>query len=310
MNRLAGIIVAALGLIIALLSILRVLPGITGLGVSLILLGGLIIGLSFVDKPADPDETPRMSTPSTLINIFFSPADVFRNLRRHPRWLAAILIMSVLWAVFGNLFLYRLTPERVTNHQIDKTLEMSFLPEEARQDIEKSRAPAIEQQKDPVQQGAKSITEFIWYGVFGTGFLALIFFLFTLVMGGRMNYWQAFSATAYAWFPYTVIRSILNIIVLFLKDPAEIHPILGANGALIQDNLGFLVVPADNPAIYVLLASLSITSFYWIWLQATGLKNTGEKVSSTVAWSATIGTWAIGLVLGMLMATLFPSFMS
>jgi hypothetical protein len=129
-------------------------------------------------------------------------------------------------------------------------------------------------------------------------------------MGGRMNYWQAFSATAYAWFPYTVIRSILNIIVLFLKDPAEIHPILGANGALIQDNLGFLVVPADNPAIYVLLASLSITSFYWIWLQATGLKNTGEKVSSTVAWSATIGTWAIGLVLGMLMATLFPSFMS
>jgi hypothetical protein len=218
--------------------------------------------------------------------------------------------MSVLWAVFGNLFLYRLTPERVTNHQIDKTLEMSFLPEEARQDIEKSRAPAIEQQKDPVQQGAKSITEFIWYGVFGTGFLALIFFLFTLVMGGRMNYWQAFSATAYAWFPYTVIRSILNIIVLFLKDPAEIHPILGANGALIQDNLGFLVVPADNPAIYVLRASLSITSFYWIWLQATGLKNTGEKVSSTVAWSATIGTWAIGLVLGMLMATLFPSFMS
>lgn len=43
----------------------------------------------------------------------------------------ALLIMTVLSAVYANLFLYRVTPERITNFTIDKTLEMSFLNDDA-----------------------------------------------------------------------------------------------------------------------------------------------------------------------------------
>ena len=93
MNRLAGIIFAAIGLIVAVLSILKVVPGLTPTGVVMIVVGGIIIGLSFINKPED-NGTERMSTPSTLINIFFSPSEVFRNLRRHPRWLVAVIIMN------------------------------------------------------------------------------------------------------------------------------------------------------------------------------------------------------------------------
>ena len=73
MNRLAGIIVAAAGLVVIVLSVTKILPGMTQVGVTLILFGGLIIGLSFIAKP-DPEDTPRMSTPETLLNIFISPA--------------------------------------------------------------------------------------------------------------------------------------------------------------------------------------------------------------------------------------------
>lgn len=307
MNRVAGIVVAVIGLLLAVLSILKVVPGLTQTGVLLIILGGLIIGLSFVDKP-DTEGEPRESTPSTLVNIFFSPAEVFRNLHRHPRWLAAVVIMSLLSAIYSNLFFYRLTPERVANYAIDKTLEMSILNDQARQQIEASRPTAIADAKNPVTRAGQAVSSFagsvMWFA-----FLGLIFFLFALAMGGRMNYWQAFSAAVYATFPVAVIRFILNSIILFIKDPNEIHPILGQS-SLIQDNLSFLVTPAENPVIYTLLASFSLLWLYWIWLNATGLKNTGERVTPSIAWTATLTVYFIFVAFGVVLALLFPSFIS
>lgn len=307
MNRLAGIIVAAAGLVLAILSIAKVLPGLTQTGVVLILFGGLIIGLSFIDRP-DPEDSERMSTPSTLANIFFSPTEVFQNLRRHPRWLVALLIMSVLSTTFSNLFMYRLTPERVANYAIDKTLEMSFINEEARKQIEAGRAEAIAENKDPIRKAGQALSGFAT-SVFGYAFLAAIFMLFGMAMGGKINFWQAFAATVYAAFPFSVIRSLLNTLILFLKDPVDVHPLLGQS-TLIQDNLGFLVLPSEHPVIYVLLASISLLGFYWLWLNATGLKNAGEKISSNIGWTASIAVYLLMVFFGLAMAALFPSFMS
>lgn len=307
MNRLAGIILAAVGLVLAVLSITKILPGLTQTGVVLILFGGLIIGLSFIDRPYTED-TERMSTSSTLANMFFSPTEVFQNLRRHPRWLVALLIMSILSTTFANLFLYRLTPERVANYAIDKTLEMSFLDDNARRQIESGRAEAIADTKDPVRKAGQAVSGFAM-SFFGYAILAAIFMLFGIAMGGKINYFQALSATVYAAFPFSVIRSLLNTLILFLKDPIDIHPILGQS-SLIQDNLSFLVLPSEHPVIYVLLASLSLLGFYWLWLNATGLKNAGEKISSNIGWTASISIYLLLVFFSLGMAALFPSFLS
>ena len=250
MNRIAGIVVAVIGLLVAVLSIAKVIPSLTTTGVSMILLGGLVIGLSFIEKP-DAEGAERMSTPSTLANIFFSPSEVFSNLRRHPRWLVAAIIMAVLSTVYLNAFMYRLTPERVSNYAIDKTLEMPMLNDQAREQIEKGRANAIEMNKNPVLRTGQAVNSFVGE-VFLYAFLGVVFFLFALAMGGKINYWQAFAVAVYAFFPVTVIRQILNLILLFIKDPADIHPILGQR-SLVQDNLNFLVTPSEHPVIFVLL---------------------------------------------------------
>jgi hypothetical protein len=307
MNRIAGIVVAVIGLLIAVLSIAKIIPSLTVTGVCLILLGGLVIGLSFIDKP-DTEGSERMSTASTLGNIFFAPSEVFGNLRRHPRWLVAAIIMSLLSAVYLNAFMYRLTPERVANYAIDKTLQMSMLDDNARAKIEQGRANAIEQNKNPVLRTGQAVNSFVGE-VFLYAFLGLVFFLFALAMGGKMNYWQAFAVAVYAFFPVTVIRQILNLILLFIKDPADIHPILGQR-SLVQDNLNFLVAPADHPVIFVLLGWVSILWLYWIVLNSMGLKNAGERVSSTAAWAATLTIWAVGLLISLLFAMIFPSFLS
>jgi hypothetical protein len=306
MNRLAGIITAAIGLLIAVLSLAGVIPGLTGAGVSLILLGALVFGLSFVPKP-DPNDTERMSTPATLVNIFFSPSEVFQNLRRHPRWLVAVLIMSILSAVYYNAFLYRLTPELVTNYSIDKTLEMPMMNAEARQKIEANRAQTIADNKNPLLRGAQAVNGFVGK-VFLYAFYAVIFFLFALAMGGQMNYWQAFAAAVYAYFPLAVIRFILNTVILFVKDPVEIHPVLGA-GNLIQDNLNFLVLPSEHPVIYTILSLFGVLAFIWIWFNATGLKNTAEKITPTIAWAATLTIFFFEFTIAIIGAYFFSGFM-
>ena len=311
MNRIAGIVIAGLGLLIAVLSIVKAVPGFTWTmpGVLMILLGGLMIGLSFIDKP-DTEGVDRMSTPSTLLNIFFSPSEVFQNLRRHPRWLVAVIVMALLSSVYATLFYQRLGAERIATYTIDKTLEMPMVAnsEQARKQVEDGRQAAIDDAKSPVSQAGRAVTGFAWQ-VIGVSILAGIFMLFAMAMGGTLYFWQAFSAAVYAAFPVAVIRFFLNTLVLYLKDPSEIHPILG-QGSLIQDNLSFLVKASQNPVIYSFLASISLLWFYWIFLNATGLKNAGEKVSGSIAWTAVLVVWAVVVLFGMGISWAFPSFIS
>jgi hypothetical protein len=204
-----------------------------------------------------------------------------------------------------------MTPERITNYTLDKTLEMSMVAnnEEAKKQIESQRPEAIAIAKNPVTRAAGSVGLLSMYTI-GIAFLSAIFFLFIMIMGGKINYMQAFAATAYAWFPVSLIRSVLSSIVLFIKDPNQIHPILGQQGGLISDNLSFLVTPSQSPALYSLLGGLSLISLYWLWLNATGLKETGERVTSGSAWMSTATVWIVGILLGVVMAYMFPSFMS
>lgn len=309
MNRLAGIIVAVAGFMLAVLSILKVVPSVTAGGVWLLVFGGLIIAFSFINGPED-DGSERMSTASTLGNIFFSPGDVFTNLRRHPRWLVAFLVMGILSATFSNLFVNRLGAERIANFTLDKTLEISFIAnnEEAKKGVEASRPQTIADMQDPVKRAGQAIAgfsvTFILYSI-----LALICFLFALAMGGKLNFLQALSISIYAGFPFAVLKFALNTLVLFLKDPTDIHPILGQQ-TLIQDNLNFLVHASEHPVIFTLLGSLSVLTFYWLWLQATGLKLGGERVTGTIAWSTTLTVYLLLVLLGVISVAFFPSFVS
>ncbi len=310
MNRLAGILTAAAGLIIAILGAVKIVPGVTGTGVFLILFGGLVIGLSFINRP-DSEGEERMSTAATLGNIFVAPSDTFKNLRRHPRFVVALLIMTVLSATYANLFFYRIGAERIVNFQIDKTLEMSMIAnnEDAKKQVEAGRAQAIADASNPILRVTQVFSTFAGFGVV-YAILAGVFMLFALAMGGKINFYQAFAAAVYAAFPVSVIKFVLNTLVLFLKSPDDIHPILGQQQALVQDSLNFLVKSSEHPVIFTLLGATSIIGLYWVWMNATGLKNTGERVSGTIAWSASLGIFFIIMMLGVVMATLFPSFIS
>jgi len=47
-----------------------------------------------------------------------------------------------------------------------------------------------------------------------------------------------------------------------------------------------------------------------LWLEATGLQYAGEKISSASAWTIALILWGIGLLLALIAAALFPTFVT
>lgn len=300
-----GIALAAIGILVLIGGLIKIIPGGAATGGALLFAGLLSIGLSFIRLPPTQDTEAPMSALQKVTGIFFEPGRVFRNLRAHPIWLAAFLIIGVVSNIYAVAFVQRLTPERIVNFRVDKIAESGFLTADR---VDQAREAQLEQAKDPIQRVGAVVTSFV--GIFALFcFFSALFLLGVLAFGGRINYWQAMAAGMYAALPVTIIQKLLSLILLYVKSPDDVHPILNAE-TLVQDNLGVLFSPANHPALFVAATTIGLLSFYRIWLTATGLRLAGQKVSSSVAWGVTITLTVLAVIIGMIFATLFSSFMS
>ena len=296
------------GLIVCALGIPKIVPGGIAAGAALAFLGIVFFALSFVPLPVIENAEAPMSPIQKLLGVFFEPSRVFRNLRAHPRWVAAYLVVTVLSLVYTFAFTQRLTPEKIVNYRVDKAAELPppFTPPPDR--IETMRTQGIEQLKNPIQRVGTVVTTFVAVFCF-TAVMAALYLLGVLVFGGRMNFWQSLSVMFYGAVPIIAIQKLLGLVLLYLKSPDDIHPILGQE-TLVQDNLGVLFTPADHPVIFVLATSIGILSFYSLWLKSTGLRNGATRVSSGTAWGVAITLWILGTLAITGLTALFPSFIS
>ena len=296
-----------LGLLVAVAGIAKFLPGGVGTGAAFAFWGILLFALSFIPLPQTKgDEEPPMSGLQKVLGIFYEPTRVFKNLRYHPYWLAAFLVIGICNVVYSTAFMQRLTPERIVEFTFEKLESSPIKPPPEQMEIAKGNA--LQQAKQPIQRVQTAAKSFVGIFVFAC-VIATLCFLGVLAFGGRINFWQAFAAMLFAYLPIEVITKLLSLVILYIKAPEDIHPMLGAQ-TLVQDNLGVLFSPADHPVLFVLGSSIGILSFYGVWLRAKGLANAGTKVSSSAAWGVSITLSVLALILGMILATLFPSFMS
>ncbi|MDQ2938555.1 MAG: YIP1 family protein [Acidobacteriota bacterium] len=296
-----------LGLILLIAGIAKILPGGIGTGAAFAFWGILLFALSFIPLPQPKgDAEPPMSGVQKLLGIFYQPTRVFKNLRAHPHWLAAFLVICVVSVVYFAAFVQRLTPDRIVEYTMEKLADSPIKPPPEAMD--KAKEDALQQAKQPVQRIQTAAKTFVGVFVFAC-FIAGLCLLGVLAFGGRINFWQAFAAILYAWVPVWVISKLLSLVILYIKAPEDIHPVLGQE-TLVQDNLGVLFTPGDHPALFTLGSAIGVLSFYGLWLRAKGLANAGEKVSSSAAWGVSITLWILGVILGMIFATLFSSFIS
>jgi len=304
--RVAAIVLFVLGAAIIGAGLARVIPGGTGTGAAVAFLGIVFFALSFISLPepgpGDPEPT---GTFERLAGIFYEPTRVFRNLRAHPRWVAGLLVIALLNVAYVAAFTQRLTPERIINYTADKMAETPFIPPEA---VERTRDQGLQNAKSTVQRIGAAVKAVVSTIIFMCC-LAALYLVVLLAFGGKINFWQSLAVTVYAALPPIVISKLISFILLYIKSPDDIHPLMGQD-TLLQDNLGVLFTPKDHPVLFAMAASIGVLSFYRLWLTATGLREGGQKVSKSAAWSAAILLWVIGLILIVAVTAIFPSFIS
>src|SRR5438094_10068613 len=296
-----------IGVLVCVLGIVKVVPGGIGTGAAFAFWGALLFAFSFIPLPQTKgDEEPAMSGLQKVMGIFFEPTRVFRNLRAHQHWLGAFLVLAIVNAVYAAAFVQRLTPERIVDYTMEKMESSPIKPPPDK--MAEAKDNMLQAAKQPIQRVQTTAKSFVGIFVF-VCLAASLCLLCLLAFGGRMNFWQAFAAVLYAYLPVAVISKLVSLVILFIKAPEDIHPVLGQE-TLLTDNLGILFKPADHPALFVLGTAIGVLSLYGLWLKAKGLANAGYKVSSTAAWGSLLTLWVLSLILGMIFATLFSSFIS
>lgn len=294
-----------IGLVLLVGSVTKLIPAVWGTGAGFCFLGIVLFALSFIRLPAvqKKDEHP-LSLLQKLTGIFFEPSRVFRNLREYPLWIGAFIIMCLLSAVYSYAFIKRITPETIGEHSRRQMENLGTWapPPEVR---EAQVAAQVEALKNPVQLVAGTLNAFpLLFVLFA--FTAGLCLLGLLAFGGRINFWQSLAVTIYSWFPIIVIQKVLGLIILYLKSPDDLHPILNRDTTL-QDNLGILFSPVDHPILFVLFSFIGLTSFYGLWLRAKGLHLGATRASSGAGWGVAIILWVLLLILVVSVTALFPA---
>lgn len=306
MNRIVAIAVLVVGLLLLITGAMKILPGTTGGGGALVLLGLVMVGLSFIRREAAAaDDRPPMSEAEKIGAIFYEPARVFQELRLRPYWGTAFLIIALSTGVYQLAYTQRIGAETIALAAIDKTIEGGFVRAELAGQI---RERAAADARLPFAKASGALN-----GIVGTfvilAILAGLYMLGVLVSGARIKFWQAFSVAVYAALPVMVLQNLISLLLLYLKSPDDIDPIKGQRG-LARADLGVLFNPAEHPYLFVLGSSIGLFTLYGLWLTATGLRHSGEKVTSGTAWAIVFGLWVFGLLLGLGAAALFPTFIA
>ncbi|HVF86742.1 MAG TPA: YIP1 family protein [Pyrinomonadaceae bacterium] len=306
MNRIVASVIFGVGVVVLIAGVAKVLPGGISTGGAIAFLGALLFGLSFIPRPEGAPNAPApLSAFERISGMFFEPTRVFQNLRAHPRWLAALLVMAFCSLLYTTAFTQRMTPERIVGHMTEKLTQGGWVPAEA---AEKMKEQQLDDARSVPKRIGAAVTQSVGLFVL-MAFLAALYLLLILMFGGRINFWQALSVAVHAALPIFVIQKLLSLVLLYVKSPDDIHPILGQN-SLLQDNLGVLFSPANHPVLFVAASFIGVLAFYSLWLTATGLRNGGDSVSKGAAWTCAITIWTLGLLFSVVSTMLFPGFIS
>lgn len=305
MRRSVGIIIFALGLLLFVVGLLHLVQGFGGSSIFAMIVGLAIFGLSFIPQPdPGPDAPPPLPPAERLTKVFYEPDTVFKNLRYHPRWFVAFVVLIIFGVTYQFAFTQRVTPERIAIETADKVIESGWIPPDK---VDEYKAQQIQDAKSVSGRIRAVLAQQIGGGFIFLLILAGLYLLCVLAFGGRMSFWHALCVAAYGSLPPLVISTVLNLILLYTKPPEDIDVIKGSRG-MARADLGILFTPAEHPYFYVIGSFIGVFTIYGWWVTVSGLRNTATKLSNASAWTIAFLLWLLGLILVLILAALFPSF--
>jgi hypothetical protein len=244
----------------------------------------------------EPAEKAEMSEVSTLLNIFMEPGRTFEDLRKRPRFILGLILISLLaGATFFGLYqkMGEAGIRRAIVEQFDRNPQAASMPP---------------QQKETMIGVNMTVQKFmpllvlviVPISVFVMG---LFYFLGAKAFGGNGGFLHAVSVVVYSSIPPAVLGSIAAFIVLALKSADEIDLTSAQRGGLVPANPSIFLDAKAQPVLTAIVSSIDVFQI-WGWiLAAIGLQIT-NKLSTGSAWAIVIIFALIG-VLGKVVGAFF-----
>jgi hypothetical protein len=232
-----------------------------------------------------PQETAPLSQVQRVINTFLAPSKTFTDLRRSASWWLPFLIGGIVYVMFIYVVDQKVGFRKVVENQ---------LRIQPKQEARLEQLPA-DQRETAMKQQTGFWKVFSYIGpVVGLLFYliiaAVLFGTFKLAANADMKFGTMYGLTVFAWLPQIFV-SLLAILALVAG--------VSADGFMIQSpaatNLGAFVDPSSSPALFALLSSIDVFTFWSLALMAIGATCI-SKVKRGTAFAIVFGWFAFWVI--------------
>lgn len=226
-----------------------------------------------------PEPTAKLGSFQRLIKMFYSPGEVFDDIRNKPTWLVVLIAMVVLTVGAQAIILPHMDNEATLRARLGDQAD----------EIGDERIEEMIAAGEKITRFIPIITAIVvpimW------AFLAAIFLLMLKMVGSETDFVTTLSATLHAYWPATAVATVLMVALIQRVDKITEQEIPN----LVKSHLGVLL-PADAPAWLSSMAStFSVFNIWTLALLVIGFKIIG-RLSTTRAAIAVLVPWAIWLV--------------
>jgi hypothetical protein len=234
--------------------------------------------------PAPAAEAPPMNPFARMTGALFAPVSTFRDIARKPDFLIVLIVLMLLSAVSAVALSTRL-------------------------DVAGSVRASMEERHMNPEQIDRAVKV---AGIFSKMMLYLAAFLTPLVLAivagvmllafrifrGEGTFKQAYAVTLYAWMPMLLLSILTTAIALTRHqiDPRSLATIVRSNPA-------FLVDMNKQPALFALLSSIDVFSFWTLTLMTLGY-SAMARVSRLKASAIVISVWLVRVLFSVGLAAL------
>ncbi len=237
------------------------------------------------------DETNSESASMTFIQRltggYFEPGKTFEDINKKPTWLAIFLISAILSMAAAYVVSIRIDMASITRKYME-SMPLNLSEEQLNQMEEQTAARQNSPMSKIIQIVQTPILSIIAYLA-----LAGIFMLMFLIMQAHFKYKKALAVTIWGFAIPGIIQTILNIFVLFLKEPFTVDPTEG----IVTSNLGFLVDGKAHAALRSLASSIDIFSIWTIILLSIGFAAISDKkMTKGKAATGVVILWVIFII--------------
>jgi hypothetical protein len=198
-----------------------------------------------------------------IFEVFYQPGKLFASLEnRRGAWVAPLLLGLLLMTLVTVMAINLIGMDTIIRQRLQGS---QASPEQMQQALNQANSPAILyiSYASPVVVGALALLV-----------IAGLLTIFALVGSKQPKFSTNFSMVTLAYFPYTLVVSLMTILVLLA---APDRTVLDVNNLLATNVAAFMDKETTSKGLYALLSTFDILSFVEIGLLSYGF----SKVNRT-----------------------------